>query len=74
MAYVFETGVKVELSQIKTAPVLPGTVQLTPSGNLIVLMRDAQSTGGYPRILQLDESAINQIARLQVGSSIKFQL
>jgi len=74
MGYTFDTGSAVAIDQIKTAPVLPGTVQLTPSGKLIVLMRDAQTTGGYPRVLQLDEPAINQIARLQVGSTIKFQI
>jgi allophanate hydrolase subunit 2 len=74
MGYTFDTGSAVAIDQIQTAPVLPGTVQLTPSGKLIILMRDAQTTGGYPRVLQLDEPAINQIARLQVGSSIKFKI
>ncbi len=36
-----------------SSPVYPGTVQLTPAGNLLVMMKDAQVTGGYPRILQL---------------------
>jgi biotin-dependent carboxylase-like uncharacterized protein len=74
MAYVFETGVRVELPQIKTAPVLPGTVQITPSGNLVVLMRDAQSTGGYPRIFQMEESGINRVARMKAGEEIRFVL
>lgn len=46
---------------ILSSPVLPGTVQWTPSGNLIILMKDAQTIGGYPRILQLSESSLNEL-------------
>ncbi len=60
------------LPPIVTSPVLPGTVQLTPSGTLIVLMRDCQTTGGYPRVLQLSEDAINSIAQHQAGSVVQF--
>jgi biotin-dependent carboxylase-like uncharacterized protein len=74
MAYTFKTGKANKLDNIKTAPVLPGTVQLTPSGELLVLMRDAQTTGGYPRIWQLADNAINHVARLQVGDTIQFRL
>jgi len=53
-----------------TAPVLPGTVQWTPSGQLIVLMREGQTTGGYPRILQLTEASINVLAQKNTNQSI----
>ena len=48
---------------ILSSPVLPGTVQWTPSGKLIVLMNDAQTIGGYPRLLQLSSDAIVKIAQ-----------
>jgi allophanate hydrolase subunit 2 len=57
-----------------SCPVYPGTVQLTPSGKMIVLMRDAQVTGGYPRILQLSEYAIAVLAQKQPGDKIRFKL
>ncbi len=63
-----------ELASMLTAPVLPGTVQLTPSGKLIILMRDCQTTGGYPRVLQLSEESINIIAQKREGEKIKFKL
>lgn len=63
-----------QMKEILTAPVYPGTVQLTPSGKLIILMRDAQVTGGYPRILQLKEEAISQLAQLKPGKSIRFKM
>lgn len=62
------------LEPILTGPVLPGTVQLTPSGKLIALMRDGQTTGGYPRILQLSEIGINTIAQKVMGEKIRFKL
>jgi len=60
--------------EILTSPVYPGTVQLTPSGKLIILMRDAQVTGGYPRILQLQEEAISLLAQKKPGQWIRFKL
>ena len=74
MAYQFEEYLVNNLSSIITSLVLPGTVQLTPSGNLIVLMRDAQTTGGYPRVLQLKESSINCLAQKYKGQKIRFKL
>lgn len=62
------------LKPILTGPVLPGTVQLTPSGTLIVLMKDGQTTGGYPRILQLTEAGINSMAQKVMGDKIQFFL
>jgi biotin-dependent carboxylase-like uncharacterized protein len=55
--------------EIITAPVQPGTVQLTPSGQLIILMRDAQTTGGYSRILQLTDYAMNSLAQCEIGKN-----
>ncbi|MFD2036099.1 biotin-dependent carboxyltransferase family protein [Belliella marina] len=63
-----------QLEQILTSPVYPGTVQLTPSGKLIVLMRDAQVTGGYPRILQLSDHAINIISQKNFGEKVMFSI
>lgn len=60
--------------KILTAPVIPGTVQLTPSGKLMVLMRDAQVTGGYPRILLLTEESINLLSQKGTGMIVKFVL
>ncbi len=59
---------------IYTSATLPGTVQLTPSGKLIVLMKDAQTTGGYPRILQLTEEAICILAQKSTGENVRFSI
>jgi biotin-dependent carboxylase-like uncharacterized protein len=76
MAYKFEKPIKLEandsISEIITSSVQPGTVQLTPSGEVIVLMRDCQTTGGYARIFQLTDQAINQLSQKITGSEILF--
>lgn len=61
-------------NEIITSTVIPGTVQLTPSGKLIIMMRDCPTTGGYPRILQLTDIAINQLAQKKENDVFKFDL
>ena len=74
MAYQLKELVLNDLDGIITSLVLPGTVQLTPSGKLIILMRDCQTTGGYPRVLQLKETSINTLAQKFTGNKVKFGL
>ena len=74
MAYNLNEKIKTGVSSIISAGVIPGTVQLTPSGQLIILHRDCQTTGGYPRILQLNEKSLNNLAQLRTGDKIKFEL
>jgi biotin-dependent carboxylase-like uncharacterized protein len=61
-------------NEIITSITIPGTVQLTPSGKLIIMMRDCPTTGGYPRILQLTDIAINQLAQKKENDTFKFDL
>lgn len=74
MAYQLEETFQNDLKPIITSAVLPGTVQLTPSGKLIILMRDCQTTGGYPRVLQLKESSLDILAQKFTGKEIYFKL
>lgn len=74
MAYQIKELINNELKEIITSFVIPGTVQLTPSGKLIILMRDCQTTGGYPRILQLSASSIDKLSQKLMNESIMFKL
>ena len=74
MSYQLEEVMEEQATGIITAPVQAGTVQLTPSGRLMVLMRDCQTTGGYARILQLTDLAVDQLAQKRPGSSFSFSL
>ncbi len=57
-----------------TSAVLPGTIQLTPSGQLIALMRDCQTTGGYPRILQLTQESLDRLGQKKTSDLVSFTL
>jgi biotin-dependent carboxylase-like uncharacterized protein len=74
MAYNLKEKIQAGTTSIISSPVIPGTVQLTPSGQMIILHRDCQTTGGYPRILQLDEKSLNNLAQLRIGDKIKFEI
>jgi biotin-dependent carboxylase-like uncharacterized protein len=74
VGYRLKESLKNNLSSILTSAVLPGTVQLTPSGKCIILLQDCQVTGGYPRILQLTEIAIARVSQKITGDKIQFIL
>ena len=74
MGYNLVEPIKNSIPSIVSSPVMPGTVQLTPSGRLIILCRDCQTTGGYPRVLQLDKNSIDSLSQKTIGEIIKFKL
>jgi antagonist of KipI len=58
--------------ELLSTAVLPGTLQRTPDGGLIVLMADAQTTGGYPRIAQVAAVDLPLCAQMPPGAQICF--
>ncbi|MCC1483669.1 5-oxoprolinase subunit C family protein [Winogradskyella immobilis] len=74
MAYQLEDAIENNLKPIITSLVQPGTVQLPPSGKLIVLMSDGQTAGGYPRVLQLSDSARYSLAQKKTGDTFTFNM
>lgn len=65
---------EVVFDSVLTVPVQPGTVQITPSGKLLILMKDSQTTGGYPRIFQLTNQAVNILAQKRPNEHISFKI
>ncbi len=59
---------------IISSAVVPGTIQLTNSGQLIILMADAQTTGGYPRIANVVSADLDVLGQMKPGDQIRFQL
>lgn len=57
---------------IASQGVCPGTVQLPPNGDPIVLLNDSQTTGGYPIIGQVIEADLRQFSQLGAGQTCKF--
>ncbi|MFK2905188.1 biotin-dependent carboxyltransferase family protein [Dyella ginsengisoli] len=59
--------------ELISAAVLPGTVQLPPSGRPIVLMAEAPVTGGYPRIGQVAAADLPRMAQRRPGDAVCFE-
>jgi len=53
-------------------PVAAGTVQLPPDGRPIVLLADAQTHGGYPRIGHAIVADRPRLAQLRPGDALRF--
>lgn len=59
--------------QMASGPVCDGTVQITPSGP-IVLMRDRQTTGGYPRAFIVINADVDRLAQIGPCQMVRFRL
>lgn len=53
-------------------PIVPGTVQLPPGGQPIVLLADAQTHGGYPRVGHVIRADRGRLAQLRAGDLLRF--
>lgn len=51
-----------------------GTIQLLPDGQLIILMADHQTTGGYPRVGNVAAVDLPLLAQLNPGDTVNFYL
>ncbi len=54
-----------------SAPVFPGTIQAPPSGQPIILLCDAQTTGGYPRIANIARCDQHLLGQARPGNHIQ---
>jgi biotin-dependent carboxylase-like uncharacterized protein len=53
--------------------IVPGDIQILGDGTPIVLMRDHQPTGGYPRIATVVTADLDRLAQLRPGSEVRFE-
>jgi antagonist of KipI len=67
------TTLEGERAEQVSAPVAPGTVQLPPDGRPIVLMADAQTVGGYPRLGHVIAADLPRLAQLCPGDTVRFE-
>lgn len=51
-----------------------GTIQLLPNGQLIILMADHQTTGGYPRLAHVSLTSLSSLAQSTPNAEIRFRL
>jgi 5-oxoprolinase (ATP-hydrolysing) subunit C len=52
--------------------IVPGVVQVPPVGQPIVMMSDAQTSGGYPKIATVVEADLWRLAQAPLGSRVQF--
>jgi biotin-dependent carboxylase-like uncharacterized protein len=57
---------------LRVHAVLPGTIQVPPGGQPIVLLADAQTTGGYPKIGMVISADLWRLAQARLGGALRF--
>jgi biotin-dependent carboxylase-like uncharacterized protein len=65
--------VRQDTQEMRSRAVFPGVIQVPPSGLPIVLMADAQATGGYPTIASVVAADQWRLAQIAPGSWIHFE-
>jgi antagonist of KipI len=59
--------------EIASTTVVPGTIQVPPDGQPIVLMSDAQTVGGYPQAGHVISVDLPLVAQLRPGDTVRFR-
>jgi len=62
-----------EARELTSQPVVPGTIQVPPSGEPIVLTAECQTIGGYPVIAHIISADLPAFTRALPGTQIRFQ-
>jgi len=60
------------MSELVTDALIPGAVQVLGSGKPIVLMADAQTSGGYPKIATITTAGVSRLAQARPGDRVRF--
>jgi KipI family sensor histidine kinase inhibitor len=57
-----------------SSAVAPGTVQVPPDGQPIVLLAEAQTIGGYPQLAHVIGVDLSLLAQLRPGDAVRFRV
>jgi antagonist of KipI len=75
MGYRIHGALKTKVDrELVSSAVSFGTIQLLPGGEMIILMADHQTTGGYPRIAHVASAYLPLLAQKQPGDKLFFRL
>jgi biotin-dependent carboxylase-like uncharacterized protein len=58
--------------ELRSHGIVPGVIQVPPGGQPIVQMRDAQPSGGYPKIGTVIEADLWRLGQAPIGSRVRF--
>ena len=59
--------------ELPSEAVAPGTIQVAPDGQPIVLLGDCQTIGGYPKIAHVITVDLPRAAQLRPNDTVRFQ-
>lgn len=59
--------------ELRSEPMVPGSIQVSPDGAPTVLAVDAPVTGGYPVIAVVDDADLDALAQLRPGEPLRFR-
>lgn len=62
-----------QILSLASDAVVTGDIQILGDGTPIVLMRDHQPTGGYPRIATVISADLDRFAQLRPGTQVRFE-
>ena len=76
MGYIFRANEGVFSSKIEiiSNPIAFGAIQITKSGEPIVLLKEHQTIGGYPKIGSVIDIDCFRLSQLKEGDRVKFRL
>lgn len=57
-----------------SVPILPGFIQLPPSGLPIIILQDGQISGGYPRIAYVPPQYLSTLNQIPLGGRFCFRM
>ncbi len=59
-------------THLQSSGLVAGSLQVTPDGQTILAMHDAQTIGGYPRILVANQDELHKLAQIRPHEKIYF--
>lgn len=62
----------IKTTHLQSSGLVAGSLQVTPDGQTILAMHDAQTIGGYPRILVVNQDELHKLAQVRPHESIYF--
>lgn len=60
--------------EVISSGIIPGTIQITNAGRPIILMADAQTSGGYTRLANVITEDLDKLAQMKPGDVVRFML
>jgi biotin-dependent carboxylase-like uncharacterized protein len=67
-----ETLEPIAAMEMRSHGIVPGVIQVPPGGQPIVQMRDAQPSGGYPKLGTVIEADLWRLGQAAIGSRVRF--